>query len=154
MKRFTKKRLKLQGKKFGKLTAIENTYVSGVLGWYCECDCGGCRNVKTYDLKSGSVVSCGCIQKERQAKQTKKFKILLKDLTQKELQKLINYNPETGIFTWKERDIKYFQHCKIPDMTWKQYLEEIIHFPCRNSVNKSIFKHLFLSKNNNQYQID
>lgn len=33
--------------------------------WLCECDCGNMTTVRSYDLKSGKVVSCGCFWKER-----------------------------------------------------------------------------------------
>jgi Fe2+ or Zn2+ uptake regulation protein len=52
----------ITNEKYGKLT------VKRYLGlddhnqaiWYCECDCGGNRNVRTSKLKSGEVISCGC----------------------------------------------------------------------------------------------
>ncbi len=57
----------LQGKKFGRLTAIERTAeygnVSGVK-WVCQCDCGNTTIVSGAKLRSGETKSCGCLQRE------------------------------------------------------------------------------------------
>lgn len=61
----------LTGKKFGKLVAIEraNDYVSPSghhkTRWLCQCECGNCCVVKTYNLVNGHTVSCGCAKSER-----------------------------------------------------------------------------------------
>ena len=54
----------LTGQKFGKLTVVaraENTK-HGQSRWMCDCDCGKRKKnpVKSYDLISGKVQSCGC----------------------------------------------------------------------------------------------
>lgn len=37
------------------------------------------------------------------------------ELTHDLLKKLLHYDPDTGIFTWKERGVEMFGHCKRPD---------------------------------------
>ena len=57
----SKRRTKdLLGKKFGKLTAIENTHNSTKNGfvWKCKCDCGKIELFDVYSLTSGKTVEC------------------------------------------------------------------------------------------------
>lgn len=57
----------LSGKRFGKLVVIDrngtHTSKSGVKNatWNCLCDCGNYKVVKSCDLMSNKVSSCGCI---------------------------------------------------------------------------------------------
>ena len=61
------KRIKdLTGQKFGKLTVIglkdtesRKTY------WYCECECGNIKAVRSDSLLCGAIKSCGCLKKEQ-----------------------------------------------------------------------------------------
>lgn len=55
----------LVGKKFGRLTVIEDAtdmtpYGKKDIKWLCRCDCGKETVVKTSDLKTGNTLSCGC----------------------------------------------------------------------------------------------
>jgi hypothetical protein len=52
----------LKGKKFGKLTVIEQLLPKekGYAKWICKCDCGGEKTVQSGHLKKGDVKSCGC----------------------------------------------------------------------------------------------
>jgi hypothetical protein len=57
------RRLDLNGKRFGRLTATNN--LSSRFGWLkrlCYCDCGKRRWVPTGSLISGVTKSCGCIR--------------------------------------------------------------------------------------------
>lgn len=50
------------GKRFGMLVAVEYAGTSKYqcAAWKCQCDCGNTRIVRSYDLRAGKVVSCGC----------------------------------------------------------------------------------------------
>lgn len=64
-------KINLIGKRFGKLTVIEEAskivYAtkSTKLRWLCRCDCGGNTIATTADLKRGHTLSCGCYQKQK-----------------------------------------------------------------------------------------
>ena len=57
----------IKGKKFGKLTVIEQTKERryGNIVWKCKCDCGKESLVIAPSLLSGSTTSCGCIGLEK-----------------------------------------------------------------------------------------
>lgn len=56
----------VNGKKFGRLLAVE--YVgpngNGERMWKCQCECGKTKVVKGSSLRSGATKSCGCYKKE------------------------------------------------------------------------------------------
>lgn len=53
----------LIGKKFGKLTVIKSEGIrKNNVTWLCQCECGGIKIVPGYQLKAGSVKSCGCLR--------------------------------------------------------------------------------------------
>lgn len=55
----------LTGEKYGRLTVKKYAYKKGRHHyWECECDCGNTTIVQGNNLKSGSVVSCGCYLSE------------------------------------------------------------------------------------------
>lgn len=54
----------LKGKKFGKLTVLEQTNErdsGGNIIWKCKCQCGNITYVRTNSLTTGNTQSCGCI---------------------------------------------------------------------------------------------
>lgn len=66
------KMIDLTGKRFGRLTVIEQSSSTerGLARWLCKCDCGNYCVSAGVDLRRGHVKSCGCLQKE-QAKAVK-----------------------------------------------------------------------------------
>lgn len=64
------KNLKLEGKKFGRLTVINKTEQrkNKKAIWYCQCDCGSEVYVRSSDLTTGQQISCGCLRNEKASK--------------------------------------------------------------------------------------
>lgn len=67
-------KLELEGKVFGRLTALERRGLdnTGKYKWLCKCECGNIREFSGTAISTGAIQSCGCLQKERarKAKQT------------------------------------------------------------------------------------
>ena len=63
--------LDLTGQRFGRLVVIEKDGHKRTSGgnskvcWKCICDCGNETRVSTGDLRSGSVMSCGCYNRDK-----------------------------------------------------------------------------------------
>ena len=75
------------GKKFGKLTVIEDSGKRGKsrgVIWKCRCDCGNIKYAFTHSLRSGITSSCGCETKNKY----KKRKSYFKDVTGKKFGRL------------------------------------------------------------------
>lgn len=72
------KRTDLTGKKFGRLTVISfhEMMSTGHSRWLCRCECGNKKIVQYANLKSGSVQSCRCLNREsvRKSNSTHKMK--------------------------------------------------------------------------------
>lgn len=57
----------LTGQRFGKLTVIrQDPDRTGGTYWHCKCDCGNTKSVNAGNLKSGELISCGCLTISRQ----------------------------------------------------------------------------------------
>lgn len=62
-------KLDLTGKRFGRLTVIEESgRKNGGVVWRCKCDCGNEVCVRSNTLRRGRTVSCGCYNRERATK--------------------------------------------------------------------------------------
>lgn len=61
---------KLAGRKFGRLTVLRYIGVDAKHHalWECRCDCGGMKTAATGNLQRGSVMSCGCLERENRGK--------------------------------------------------------------------------------------
>lgn len=64
----SKRNIDLIGKKFGRLLVVSKTNerIRNHIVWECQCDCGNVFYAQGQYLKDGSIVSCGCISKEKQ----------------------------------------------------------------------------------------
>ena len=61
----------LTGKIFGRFRVIKQDPIRRhkQVYWICECECGEVKSVIGYNIKNGSVISCGCYREE-----TKRFR--------------------------------------------------------------------------------
>lgn len=65
------------GKKFGRLTVIEDTGRRDKYNYRvykCKCDCGNIIYVNSNKLKSGNTKSCGCLKTKQLTKHNKKHR--------------------------------------------------------------------------------
>mgnify|MGYP003402870807 CR=1 FL=1 len=127
--------IKMIGKKFGRLTVLHHK--SRTKGYTCKCECGNITVAKTFGLKTGKHLSCGCMAKEYVARRAYKgngvaalnsiyrnYKRAASkrgycfELTKNEFEKLItencHYCGTPGSMTWKlhrkliiDNDYKY-----------------------------------------------
>ena len=60
-----RKRSKLTGQKFGKLTVVKFSHINkrGNSCWVCKCNCGNEKIINSASLKKGGTTSCGCLWK-------------------------------------------------------------------------------------------
>jgi hypothetical protein len=69
-------KLKLLGKKFGRLTVIDESKkrnkVSRSVLWKCRCECGNIKDIVGVSLTNKMTLSCGCLGRERRKKATTK----------------------------------------------------------------------------------
>lgn len=57
----------LTGKRYGRLQVIgvDDTRNTRKTFWYCQCDCGNIKSIRSDILQSGNTRSCGCLKKEQ-----------------------------------------------------------------------------------------
>lgn len=103
----------LSGHKFGKLAVISlNRLDDKGAFWNCKCDCGNNTVMSSKSLQSGSVVSCGCVKKERLKMGQDALKKTFVDgtsLSAISQNRKLNKNNKTGIrgVSWSSQKKKY-----------------------------------------------
>lgn len=58
------KLIDLRGKRFGRLTVLNDKYIrkNNATYWKCQCDCGNQKLISSGNLMQGKTKSCGCLQ--------------------------------------------------------------------------------------------
>lgn len=109
-----KERQDITGKRFGRLVAVELDHCDEKSGdcWLFHCDCGAEKIMPAANVKYGRVKSCGCLYRERMAKQSQ-------DITGRRYGRLVASKPT------QERDTT-------GSVIWE------CHCDCGNSVNYSV----------------
>lgn len=103
----------LTGKKFGKLTVVDFAYTKDAKAyWNCKCECGGTIVAKGTFLKTGNIVSCGCVRKANRKEGLKQIKKAFVDGTnikQIDPNRKLNTNNKTGVkgVSWSRQRHKY-----------------------------------------------
>lgn len=66
-KNLSKRRILLDGKRFGRLTVISFSHLDDTktAHWLCKCDCGNTCTPSNRSLRKGATQSCGCLHKEQ-----------------------------------------------------------------------------------------
>lgn len=140
----------LQGKRFGKLTALSSMIKNKITYWKCKCDCGNIVFVRQGNLKNGHTTSCGCIKsraEEKIANILKKNNVEFKreytfsDLLSKNGNKL---RFDFAIF--KERELYL-----LLEYQGEQHYSEISYFShdlLENRKERDIAKQEYCNKNN------
>lgn len=74
-KRKSKIKIPMLGKKFGRLTVVEEAgrAKDGTILWKCKCSCGVIKTINGSSLRKGFTRSCGCYNSEIKSKRFKKI---------------------------------------------------------------------------------
>lgn len=59
----------ITNKKYGLLTTIEKIKERGTVYYKCICECGNMKTIRSHDLISGAVQSCGCLRSVKRRKE-------------------------------------------------------------------------------------
>lgn len=128
-----------------RLTVIERSGSScdGSVRWVCKCSCGNTKNliVSGTDARSGKVLSCGCVHKERASIAKKKYN-------------LYDISGEYGI-GWTSNTNKEFyfdleDYDKIKDLCWVESVDNGVHrlIAYNPKTKKRIRMHVLLGYKN------
>ena len=135
---------KFIGKRFGKLTVIEQVIVNDSVMYKCQCDCGNTTIVKAGNLTSGNTQSCGCLEKEILDKK------YFQDLTGRKFGKL------TVLFYLGKKGRNRWWRCRcecgnIVDRTQTTILKDNSSCGCQHSIGETKIANI-LQQNNIKFE--
>lgn len=94
----------ITGQRFGRLVVMEPHPIRAKnrdIRWVCKCDCGNTTIATKYDLVSGKIQSCGCLQKELLSKRSFKHgRSNSKLLSIKSAMEQRCYNPNNNVYKY------------------------------------------------------
>lgn len=145
----------LTGKKFGRLTVVDFAYTKDTKAyWNCKCECGGTIVAKGTFLKTGNIVSCGCVKKTNRDEGLKQIKKAFVDGTsikQISPDRKLNSNNKTGIkgVSWSSQRHMYHAQItfkrKVYNLGFYERLEDAAN--ARKKAEEELFDD-FLAKHN------
>lgn len=70
----------------GRLTAIAYSYSNdaGQAVWDCICECGAKRQLTANFIRSGHILSCGCLKRDRQVENARRYEAFCESKTMRE----------------------------------------------------------------------
>ena len=135
-----KRLINLSGKTFGRIFVINRSYTqTRATMWNCKCECGTLKVIDGKHLKSGKILSCGClcleINSKRMKGNTQSLKHGLTNHPLRSIRKAMThrcYNSNNKFYkNYGERGIKVCDE-------WKESLQKFVEWSLSNGWEKGL----------------
>lgn len=127
------KRIEMSGRKFGKLTVIEESTQrkNKAICWVCKCDCGNITQpIKGTALRDGGIKSCGCLHSETTINRNLKHGFCGTQIYSlwSNMKRRCHDPHSTGFKNWGGRGITVCEEWKNSFQTFYDYVSQLPHF--------------------------
>ena len=108
------RRIDLTGQRFGRLTVIGRSEEKRSY-WNCRCDCGNEKDVRSDNLKSGYISSCGCYHSDKikEKWQDEEYRQMQSELSSKKLKE-----------KWKDEEYRQMKSNGMREMVKEKWQDE------------------------------